>query len=237
MRTTTKLLLLVGSAVATVVPAMPAHAATADAEISNFSFSPAPAIHVGDPLRWTNKDGTSHTITADDGSFSSPSIASQGMFAHTFNDPGTVAYHCAIHPSMKGSVTVEAVPTTAAPTTTTAIAGGSPSPTTAGSAVPKPISPKATAPKPAVSPTTVATGPTTTTAPAAAADPYDSATTAPALLPEAAAPSTQPVLDTASENYGSGSGAGLGLAVGALVILGGGAGAGWWVLRRRRTPA
>jgi plastocyanin len=248
MRTTAKLLLLVGSAVATVVPAMPAHAATTDAEISNFSFSPAPAtIHVGDTLRWTNNDGTSHTVTADDGSFTSPSLPSQGTFSHTFNEPGTVAYHCAIHTSMHGTVTVEAVTTTTstvattttaapttttttAPTTTTNVAGGSATPTTAGKA-----SPKATSPSPAASPTTRATVAPTTTVPPAA--PVVSTTTAPAPLPEAAPPVTEQALDTASDNYGSGGGAGIGLAVAAVVILGGGAGGGWWFIRRRRSAA
>jgi plastocyanin len=253
MRTTAKLLLLIGSAVAAVVPAMPAHAAVSDARISNFSFSGPVTIHVGDTVRWTNQDGTSHTVTADDGSFTSPSLGSQGTFSHTFNGPGTVNYHCAIHPSMQGTVTVDPVTTTAPPTTTTTaaptttttaapttttrpnttttVAGGTPSPTTAGSAPPR-----TTSPKPAVSPTTRATVAPTTTVPPA--EPVVTETTAPAPLPEEAAPpSTQPALDTASDNYGSGGGAGIGLAVAAIVILGGGAGAGWWVIRRRRSAA
>jgi plastocyanin len=254
MRTTSKLLLLVGSALAAVVPAMPAHAAVTDAEISNFSFSPDPlTIHVGDTLRWTNKDGTSHTVTADDGSFTSQSLGSQATFTHTFNAPGPVAYHCAIHPSMQGTITVAAVTTTAAPTTTTTaaptttttaapttttkagpttttnVAGGSATPTTAGKA-----SPKATSPTPAASPTTRATVATTTTVPPAA--PVASATTATAPLLEAAPPVTEPALDTASDNYGSSSGAGIGLAVAAVVILGAAAG-GWWFIRRRRSAA
>jgi plastocyanin len=252
MRTTAKLLLLVGSALAAVVPALPAHAAVTDAQISNFSFSPDPlTIHVGDTLRWTNKDGTSHTVTADDGSFTSQSLGSQATFTHTFNAPGPVAYHCAIHPSMQGTITVEAVTTTAAPTTTTTaaptttttapptrtagpttttnIAGGSATPTTAGKA-----SPKTTSPSPAASPTTRATVATTTTVPPA---PITSATTAPAPLPEAAQPVTEPALDTASDNYGSSGGAGIGLAVAAVVILGGGAGGAWWFIRRRRSAA
>jgi plastocyanin len=262
MRTTAKLFLLVGSAVAAVVPALPAHAAvTTDAAISNFSFSPDPlTIDAGDTVRWTNKDATSHTVTADDGSFTSQSLGSQAPFTHTFSQPGvTVTYHCAIHPGMTGSVVVRAVPTTAAPattttaaptttttaaptttsapTSTTTIAGGSAAPTTAGNGAPR-----ATSPKPAVSPTTRATVATTTTAAPAApvpAAPAVDGAAAPAPRPAASSPpSTDPVLDTASSDYGSGGGsAGIGPAVAAVAIVGGGAAAGWWFIRRRRSAA
>src|SRR6266540_7314427 len=124
MRTTAKLLLMMGSALA-ALPAVPAAdaAGTEHATIANFSFSPNPArIPLGATLQWTNTDGTAHTVTADDGSFSSGSLAKDATFSHPFDQPGPVAYHCAIHPSMKGTVEVEAPPTTAAPTTTTTAA-------------------------------------------------------------------------------------------------------------------
>ena len=236
MRTTAKLFLLVGSAVAAAVPAVPAQAAVTDARISNFSFSPDPVtIHVGETVQWTNADGASHTVTADDGSFTSQSLGSQGTFSHTFDQPGTVAYHCAIHSSMHGTVKVEAATTTtaAAPTTTTTATDPTstttaPAPTTATTARPT----TTTSPKPAAPATTRATAATTTTvAPAA---PSVSATTDPAPLSEAAPPSTQPAAEAASESYGS-SGAGIGLVAGAVLIVGA-AGAAWWVIRRRRSP-
>ena len=57
-------------------------------------------------VRWTNNGGTAHTVTADDASFESNSIAPGGTFQRTFTVAGTFGYHCTIHPGMTGSVTV-----------------------------------------------------------------------------------------------------------------------------------
>lgn len=64
-------------------------------------------INAGDRVVWTNQDPTDHTVTADDGSFGSPGLPSGGTFAHKFTQAGTYAYHCSIHPSMNGVVTVQ----------------------------------------------------------------------------------------------------------------------------------
>ena len=55
---------------------------------------------------WTNKDSVQHTGTADDGSFDSGKLASGSTFSQTFSKPGTYAYHCTIHSSMKATITV-----------------------------------------------------------------------------------------------------------------------------------
>lgn len=57
-------------------------------------------------VKWGNADGTTHTVTSDDGAISSGNIASGGTFSHTFTTPGTYAYHCTIHPTMAGSIVV-----------------------------------------------------------------------------------------------------------------------------------
>jgi len=78
------------------------------ATIQNFSFQPASiTVAVGSTVTWTNKDSASHTVTADDGSFDSKPIASGSTFSQTFTKAGTYAYHCAIHPSMKATITVQ----------------------------------------------------------------------------------------------------------------------------------
>ena len=75
--------------------------------IQNFSFQPSSlTIKAGDTVVWTNQDPTDHTVTADDGSFGSPHVPSGGTFASTFTHAGTYAYHCSIHASMTGTVTV-----------------------------------------------------------------------------------------------------------------------------------
>lgn len=50
--------------------------------------------------------GTAHNITADDGSFASGTLAPGSSFEGSFSAPGTYGYHCSIHPTMKGTVTV-----------------------------------------------------------------------------------------------------------------------------------
>jgi plastocyanin len=76
--------------------------------ISNFAFSPANlTVKVGSTVTWTNQDSVEHTVVADDDSFKSNTIASGSTFSQTFTKAGTVGYHCGIHPSMKGQITVQ----------------------------------------------------------------------------------------------------------------------------------
>ncbi len=73
-------------------------------------------ITQGDTVFWLNRDDLTHTATADDGSWTTGNIAPGDERSHTFNAPGRIGYHCAIHPSMKG--TLEVVASTAPPATT-----------------------------------------------------------------------------------------------------------------------
>ncbi len=84
-------------------------AATGNAvSIADFSFkAPAITVSVGTTVTWTNNDSTSHTVTADDGSFKSDPLGAGATFSQTFATAGTFAYHCTIHPTMTGSVTVK----------------------------------------------------------------------------------------------------------------------------------
>lgn len=71
-------------------------------------------VQAGDTVVWTHQDGTTpHTVTADDGAFDSGSSPAQYMtevnnaeFSHTFDEVGEFPYHCAVHPSMRDTVTV-----------------------------------------------------------------------------------------------------------------------------------
>lgn len=75
--------------------------------IDNFAFSPAAVnVKLGQQVTWTNKQqGVEHTVTADGGAFDHP-MPSAATFSFTFATAGTVAYHCTIHPFMKGTVAV-----------------------------------------------------------------------------------------------------------------------------------
>ena len=77
--------------------------------IEDFYFEPAnAAIQPGDTIMWVNEGNTPHTVTADDGSFDSGTLQPGESYSHTFQGAGMVPYHCSIHPSMTGSVTVGA---------------------------------------------------------------------------------------------------------------------------------
>jgi len=86
----------------------PTAAATTTVEIKSFSFQPASiTVPAGAMVTWINRDAVAHTVTADDGSFKSPSIPGNGgKFERNFSEPGTYKYHCSPHPSMKGEVVV-----------------------------------------------------------------------------------------------------------------------------------
>jgi plastocyanin len=81
-------------------------AASATWTISGFAFGEAPTIAVGQELTVVNADGATHTWTSDDGAFDSGNIAGGSSFAFTFDAPGEYSFHCNIHGSMMGTVTV-----------------------------------------------------------------------------------------------------------------------------------
>lgn len=75
--------------------------------IQGFAFDPpAISVAVGGEVTWTNADPAPHTVTADDGSFDSGPKDLGGTFSATFDQPGSFPYHCEIHPTMTGTVTV-----------------------------------------------------------------------------------------------------------------------------------
>jgi plastocyanin len=76
-------------------------------EIEDFAFTPATVeVKVGTTVKWGNKDGVRHTITADDGTWGSGPLNKGDKFSFTFTQAGTYTYHCSPHPSMKGTIVV-----------------------------------------------------------------------------------------------------------------------------------
>jgi plastocyanin len=73
------------------------------------SFYPSPVtIQPGQPVIWRNGDSATHHLVFDDGAIDTGTLA-----PGTLSQPQTVAgqggsYHCTIHPSMVGSITVTA---------------------------------------------------------------------------------------------------------------------------------
>jgi plastocyanin len=64
-------------------------------------------IEVGTTIEWKNEDPLPHTVTADDNSFDSGVINNGQVWRFTFTRPGTYAFHCTLHPFMKGTVVVK----------------------------------------------------------------------------------------------------------------------------------
>ena len=61
-------------------------------------------VRVGDTVRWVNRDGVTHTVTANDGSFNSGPMHRGGVFSHTFTEAGSYRYSCDLHLEMSGAV-------------------------------------------------------------------------------------------------------------------------------------
>jgi plastocyanin len=66
-------------------------------------------ILAGDTVTWHNDSVRSHTVTAVDGSWTSPRIGTAGVFSHQFTAAGVVAYYCQVHPFMRAAVDVHRV--------------------------------------------------------------------------------------------------------------------------------
>jgi plastocyanin len=72
-------------------------------------------IGVNNTVVWTDDDTKTdsfgylpnHTVHANDSSFTSASMSGGESFNYTFTTQGTYAYHCDIHPWMKGTVVVK----------------------------------------------------------------------------------------------------------------------------------
>jgi plastocyanin len=76
--------------------------------IDNLKYEPREIkIKKGETVVWTNGDDRDHTVTADDGSFTSKKIASRDTYERKFAKAGKYKYHCDYHPRMKGTVVVE----------------------------------------------------------------------------------------------------------------------------------
>lgn len=95
--------------------------------IQNMAFNPSTLnVQVGTTVTWINKDTVTHDVTSDTGVFTSGNLTNGMSYNYTFNQTGTFPYHCAIHPSMTGTIVVS----TNAPTST-----GSSNSTSGGSGI------------------------------------------------------------------------------------------------------
>ena len=95
-------------ALASLAASMPALAKDVTVTITNFAFAPqATTIAVGDTVTFVNGDDTIHSVVADDGSFHSDGLDTNDKVTFTFANAGKIAYHCGLHPFMKGEIVVQ----------------------------------------------------------------------------------------------------------------------------------
>jgi len=65
--------------------------------ITNNKFEPKTVtIKAGSEVTWENKEGT-HTISADDGSWTSSALTAGKTYSQKFDKPGKYPYYCAFH--------------------------------------------------------------------------------------------------------------------------------------------
>lgn len=76
--------------------------------IADQKYSPADvSVAAGSSVTWTNGDATPHTVTFSNKAVKSSDQLDKGAdFSATFDKAGSYDYICAIHPEMKGKVTV-----------------------------------------------------------------------------------------------------------------------------------
>jgi plastocyanin len=207
-------------AIAALAPGAAALATSQTVVIQNFSFAPSlTTINVGESITWHNLDAFNHTATSDTGAFDT-AIPAAGNKTIPFSVAGSYAYHCSIHPTMKGTVVVlgaTATPTPAPPT---------PVPT------PRPTAPPTAAPT--VAPTA---SPSSVPSASASPSPAPSATPSPAPTPAPTPIATPTSAVVASPRVGAGPNLGSGpgpiLAAGALVLALGLVASALYLYRRR----
>jgi plastocyanin len=78
-----------------------------------FQFQPSPIeVAAGSTVTWTNRDDILHTVTsgtpdARDERFDGTMNGSGTSYTVTFSEPGTYAYFCSRHESMRGEIRVQ----------------------------------------------------------------------------------------------------------------------------------
>ena len=90
------------------LPCAPSTAAgTVAVSIKDLAFNPSEiTAKVGDVITFTNEDSPNHTATLDQGDCGTENLSNGASGGLTFSAAGTYPFHCAIHSSMTGTITV-----------------------------------------------------------------------------------------------------------------------------------
>lgn len=94
-------------ALAALLMAVPATAATTTVDVKDFSFSGgSPSISQGDDITWKNVGSFGHTSTRTSFPTWNLALATGNSAGRTFTQAGAFAYRCSIHASMTGTIKV-----------------------------------------------------------------------------------------------------------------------------------
>jgi plastocyanin len=78
-------------------------------EGSSYAYKPKTiTIKAGTIVTWTNQTTAAHTVTFTGRGLPSSSVKAGSSLTAEFTRSGTFAYHCTIHPYMKGAIIVKA---------------------------------------------------------------------------------------------------------------------------------
>jgi plastocyanin len=78
-----------------------------DSDAARWGYAPpSTSVMAGQSLTWTNIGEQPHTATDDGGAWDTGIVAAGASASFVFTMPGTYAYHCTLHPWMKGAVVV-----------------------------------------------------------------------------------------------------------------------------------
>lgn len=65
------------------------------------------SANVGDVITWANADSVPHAVGLDDGSCAMTGTIGGGQTKSlVFSEAGSFPFHCTVHPSMKGTITI-----------------------------------------------------------------------------------------------------------------------------------
>jgi plastocyanin len=84
-----------------------AHAKDHKLVISNVQFPKDETVKTGDTVTWKNDDLVPHTVTADDGSFKSPTIEAGKEWSYKVTQKKTFSYKCDFHPNMHAKLIIK----------------------------------------------------------------------------------------------------------------------------------
>ncbi len=93
---------------ALLVPAAARSDAGTSITIDNFTFSPDKlAVSKGTEVTWANRDDIPHSIVLAAIKVHSKALDTDNSFSYRFDNAGSYAYVCGLHPQMHGQIVVK----------------------------------------------------------------------------------------------------------------------------------